>query len=532
MSNANIVQPAWANRLTIIMFILALTIPPGILIFSPDKKISLTEKRALAEKPERSLLFANLTAFRNQAEAYVNDHIGFREAAITANSAVKVVLFGVSPNIWALIGKQRWIYFWGPSSNKLSAESDFQGLYKFTLQSLDKWYVNHMALVSKLHQQGIQYEMLVAPNKQSIHPEFLPYKIQQKAGETIFDQFTGYLKDKNILGFHDLRPQLSALKKNGKVYWRTDTHWNQNGFLPVYRHIVNWGRKYYPNIPEAKSDGMFDYEEMDTVGDLVGIVGYADYFTEPAILLRQRNICASKVRTIPLTNYGFNSEQNAIEYKCGAGKKKLLFIHDSFGIPLLPLLAEHFATTISVKHGTALELQDLIFDLKPDLVVYLRVERELSTSFPHHREMVNQYLAKQYLANGEHARYFALTPESVKCFNCTLKSSPSGLEIHADTTDPYIVIDKSALKDINTAITLKIVISNRVKDKLMILYTTRNEPNFSQDKSIIVRVNEGKNTLYVRIAPDSALAMLRIDPGRVKGLYLLQEAGFLQSDLF
>ena len=68
MSNANIVQPAWANRLTIIMFILALTIPPGILIFSPDKKISLTEKRALAEKPEKSLLFANLWLAVGQAK--------------------------------------------------------------------------------------------------------------------------------------------------------------------------------------------------------------------------------------------------------------------------------------------------------------------------------------------------------------------------------------------------------------------------------------------------------------------------------
>ncbi len=524
MSSEFIQQPLWSNKLTALVFVLLISLPILVSVVTSDEKISILEKRVMATMPEFSLMFSDLAEFRRRTEAYVSDHIGFRDAAISLNGAIKIVLFSVSPNIWVLVGKNKWLYYWGPNSIDYTPELNFQGVYRYRLRDLDNWYVSHLALLDDLNRQGIQYKMMIVPNKQSVYPEYLPYKIRQKAGKTVLDQFAGYLEDKNIPEFHDLRAELTALKPKGMVYWRTDSHWSHLGFVHTYRKIMRWARTHYPEISPAKTDDMFELESLIAVGDLVGMIGYVDYFNEDAILLTQRSSCASRDGEVSMEKYG--NGQMASLYKCDTGNRKLLFIHDSFGALALPLMTQHFANTMSVENGTPLELRQLISDFSPDLVVFLRVERELPTVFPYQEELVNHYLETSFEKTAGQAKQLELSPASLNCLNCRLQTSPGGLEIHAETNDPYVVFNTDRIKHINKSITLKIVISHNRPDRLAVFFTTDNSDTYSKDKAALIYVKQGINTIYLRIPTDSPLAQLRIDPGEEKETFILNEVSY------
>ncbi len=515
-----------SDRLLVTMFLAAISLPLVLSVLSTDKSVSESEKRTLAPKPVVSQLFSDFDVYRNSVEDYWEDHIGLRELLITGYSAIKVLVFKVSPNDLALLGRDKWIFYWGGGSNNYTADRDFSGRHKISRARLDGWYIHHMATLEHMRTKGAEYALFIAPNKQSIHPEFLPYKIRQKSGKTILDQFTEYLEGKNVEGFYDLRADLLALKQSGPVYMRTDTHWNHEGYVLAYRKIIEWARQHAEGIPVSRSDQDFELEHIpEMTGDLGGMVGFASYFAEPSALAALKVPCAEQVENIPLQKYGAEPQKQARRYRCKAATKRLLFIHDSFGRWVAPLLAEHFKETITSNFGSPIVLEELIEEFQPDIIVNLRVERQLLSLFPDYPGVTEDFIESKFEQGNQTIHKVQLQPEIVQCVNCDLRQNENGLEILSHSEDPFLEFDVPSLQNAGLEATVKVSVKSEQPDELKLYFATEDSPVFSEDNAVSSPIQKGANTIYLRIAAESPFKSLRLDPGMNKGLYYLNYLG-------
>jgi len=515
-----------SDRLLVALFLAAISLPLLLSVLSTDKSISESEKRTLAAKPVTSQLLSDFEGYRNSAEDYWGDHIGLRELLITGYSAIKVLVFNISPNDLALLGKDKWIFYWGGGSNNYTADRDFSGRHKISRTRLDGWYINHMATLDHMRAKGAEYGLFIAPNKQSIHPEFLPYKIRQKSGKTILDQFTEFLEGKNMEGFYDLREGLLALKQSGPVYLRTDTHWNHEGYVLAYRKIIEWARQHADGIPVSRSDQEFELEHIPAMtGDLGGMVGFASYFAEPSSLATLKAPCAEHVENMSLEKYGAEPQKQARRYRCKTATKKLLFIHDSFGRWIAPLLAEHFKETITSSFGSPIVLEEFIEGFQPDIVVNLRVERQLLSLFPDYPGVTEEFIKSKFEQGSQTIHNIQLQSEIVKCVNCDLRQNKNGLEILSHNEDPSLEFDGPSLQNAGMDAIVKVSVKSEQPDELKLYFATEGSPVFSEDNVVSSPIQKGANTIYLRIAAESPFKSLRLDPGKSKGLYYLSYLG-------
>ena len=71
--------------------------------------------------------------------------------------------------------------------------------------------------------------LVIAPNKNSIYPEYMPGWVKLVSKQTRLDQLSGLLADEPGLEYVDGRLLLRPQKNTGPLYYRTDTHWTPLG---------------------------------------------------------------------------------------------------------------------------------------------------------------------------------------------------------------------------------------------------------------------------------------------------------------
>lgn len=222
------------NLFLICAFCLILLIPilDNIFHFSPIKQ--LFEKRLPAASPSLPQNLDETKKFPKNFENFFNDNYGFRKSLIFLNSKIMDNIFNESPSSRALIGKEGWLYF-----DNQSSLLDAQGLAKIDekkLQLAAKIFVQNWRKAKK---NNIDYLLVIAADKTTIYPEFLPDFIKYSTQNHRIDKFITALKneDKNF-PLLDLRPILLEAKKNEIIYQKTDTHWNKRGAHYGYSEIM------------------------------------------------------------------------------------------------------------------------------------------------------------------------------------------------------------------------------------------------------------------------------------------------------
>lgn len=217
-------------------FILLIPLFDNIFHFSPIKE--LFEKRLPASLPSLPQNLDEAKNFSKNFENFFNDNYGFRKTLIFLNSKIMDNVFNESPSSRALIGKDEWLFF----DNQKSL-LDAQGLAKIDenkLQFAAKIFVQNW---HKAQKNNINYLLVIAPDKTTIYPEFLPDFIKYSNKDHRIDKFIVALKteDKNF-PLLDLRPVLLEAKKQEIIYHKTDTHWNRRGAHFGYVEIM---KKFY-----------------------------------------------------------------------------------------------------------------------------------------------------------------------------------------------------------------------------------------------------------------------------------------------
>lgn len=235
--------------------------------------------------------------------------------------------------------------------------------------------------VSYLHAAGIDYLLVVVPDKQTIYMEHYPAHRREQQKDSLLDAVLAHLPSEWRSHVLDLRAPLLAAKSEGQVYWRTDTHWNYAGGWVGYQAI----RAFLERAPAASSTMPPIMPWGNVSGDLAYMIGLPARFSEPSFALRPDSawLC---VRTLTGEMPSWDPLSQTL-YCPSAGLGSVAVYHDSMMLVLRPWLSREFRVSRWVR-GREWNLDALAAD-KPELLIDEIAERNLpalaDTSFLQHR---------------------------------------------------------------------------------------------------------------------------------------------------
>lgn len=320
--------------------------------------------------PDLPTSLATLRRFAKRAEKHLDDSFGFRSQLVTAHSLVHRAL-GVSGSPKYILGKRGWYYH-----REIEDVLDqARGISHFSPPELERWIATMEARQRGLAAQGIDFLVVIAPNKHAIYPEYLPDWATQ-VGVTRYEQLRARLADSalQVLDAHEI---LRRAKASEPVYFRTDGHWNDLGAFLVYREILAWIQARHPEV-EGLERSDFELRWVDrSVGTISRGLNLLGFETEPVpeLALLEPSKVVRKSISGPGPPWGggkiFVSETDRPELP------DVLFIRDSYSEPLANFLQESMNRTLRIHHrGGRFDWSDIARH-QPDIVIYEMVEREL-----------------------------------------------------------------------------------------------------------------------------------------------------------
>lgn len=345
------------------VFIIILFLPSVSTTLGFNIDESLNENRAKATKP---VFNGDSVKYIKKYYKYFKDNFTGRNECIRIYNNFKFSILGEStvPDR-VLIGKDNYL-FYSKSKDEKTIE-DYQGLISVSGQQINEIYHNLKNLNQWLSDNGIDFYLIIAPDKQTIYPEKMPDYIS-RGNLSSADRIIPYLVNNNI-NVIDLRGTLTKARLfNDELYYKTDTHWNTLGAYVGYREIVkNLYMKNSIVSPVQINLKNIKFTEYITGGDLFTMLGIKDYkFFRDAILHYKKNY-----KTIESTDKLIITEGPAVYPRC-------IIYRDSFGAALQPLLSNNFSYASYISGSKIFEVnRDYVLKTKPDVLLVEIVERHL-----------------------------------------------------------------------------------------------------------------------------------------------------------
>ncbi len=329
-----------------------------------------------ARKPTlSSLSLRGIRDYQKKYGMYFVEHFGFRNGLVRLNTLINMRFLHVSPSARVVLGRESWLFYDDPRDGV--SLRDFRGGARFSDTDLQKARGKVIQLRQGLEKRGIKFLIVVAPNKHTIYPEYLPHDSRgQRRAITRLDQMAVALKGTGA-DFIDLRAALWAKKNSGQLlYSRTDTHWNPLGAFVAYEEIMK----------EVLSKGLkadtlrfseFQVECRDTRadGDIARLINASDLSPDSEVVMRPLNPFRAITANVRQRYTSEPGRETIARERQGRNQAKLLMFRDSFATALIPYLSESFSRSVYVW----VDKVDfsMVDDEKPHLVILEMAERLL-----------------------------------------------------------------------------------------------------------------------------------------------------------
>jgi hypothetical protein len=317
----------------------------AILLFIPCILFLNTLNNQKASEEEKPQTFkAKISAY----ETLLTDSLTLKRELISYYYYIKTKILketNITPTV--IQGSDNWLYYSGDgdgyaiesyTGQQIIADTSLLKI-KHNLENQQKW----------LKKRNIDFYIIMCPNKQTVYPEYFPYK----KGITVADQILSYLKKNTDLKIIDLREALIKAK-DGKhfLYYKTDSHWTSYGGFTGYTEIFNQLSADYPDLkPLPITDYKVVLKEVEG-NDIAEMVNLEKYFKD--------------------YKYNFELINNR-----NLTKKNAVLFHDSYYKFLRPFFENHFNVTERPHQWNSFDYK-VIEDTKPDIVIYEVVERYLT----------------------------------------------------------------------------------------------------------------------------------------------------------
>ena len=357
----------YSSMVYAVAFVLLLALPLLFLPFFDDSERS-SEKRVPVAFPSPSNDFGD---FPRGFEKWFEDHFGFRSAMIRfyRQSRFELGLLDSVNNV--VRGKDNWLYYSGDGRG--DTIQAYTGANGFSESELDRLQLYFETWGKWLEGQGVTFLVLVAPDKVSLYPEFLPSRIEKSPYGTRVEGFLERMSKSDFPIVFPLDELIEAKIGESQLYYKLDTHWNAKGAFVAYSALAR-------ELPESVRLFEADIEFNSSVrsgGDLTNLLGIKSDWEDVAytILLNQGDWATD------VSNSDF--AENRIHRFSGNDPTlpTALVFHDSFMEPMKSMLARHFSESI-FSPDKALN-RDLILELQPNFVIVESTERGLHTYLRH-----------------------------------------------------------------------------------------------------------------------------------------------------
>lgn len=276
------------------------------------------EKRDLSAFPE----FVNEgeinSEFFNEFDAYLLDNFNFRNELVEINTILHEKIFNVSSEEQVILGSDDWLYFEKTSMDysKLNTLTDVEILQI-------KQCIEMMKEYAELN--GSEFRFTIAPNKNSIYPDNMPYNYLQKETSSNLELLENILDNSSYVSL------FNVLKNTDEItYLKRDSHWNNYGAYLGFAAIMNsFGVDIGFTIEKEEIRNEF-------IADLEGML-----YPNGGELDEQIYYTFNK--DFDFTSRFKTMDDLSITTVCNEAHNSIMVYRDSFGNALLDYFARQFA---------------------------------------------------------------------------------------------------------------------------------------------------------------------------------------------
>lgn len=324
----------------------------------------LLDNRPLHEKPTR--LDKN---FSRDYEAYYNDTFAGRKKLLKKYGKIQYKL-GIDNGI-TIQGQKGWAFYDSAKVPDGYTLIDYFGEVRFSEDELRQMASGVEKARQFYARRGIDYMIVVAPNKEAMYSEYMPERLQKqrKSEQSRMDLAVEYLQKHTKVKILNFKEALTAAKQKMpmEIYFPLDSHWNEVGGYIGYSAMADYLNKFgyhlpvTPLRPEMVSIAGSQKSDLDVAG--IKDTNYRVSFLD-----------GMPVKCLKDEDHGF---MLVYENPQAPVKKTLFMIRDSFGMGLVPYLNKAFARTVYAhnKHNKRPQLEALLNEYHPDIMVDELVER-------------------------------------------------------------------------------------------------------------------------------------------------------------
>jgi len=365
-----------ADTMLIVLFVVAISVPFADMVFRFDTTPS-AEQRTMSPAPTFALNVDALKQLPKQIKDWMGDHFGLRHFMIHQHGLIMARWIGVSSTTQVVMGKQdpsasqplagQWLYYAMGNTNNYALHRK-----PMSEEQLEIWRRILTRRRDWLRERGARYIFVIAPNSQSIYPEFLPDSMQGVSQRTRTDDLIEYIRKTTDIEMIDLRQALLEAKKvkpEERLFMRTDTHWNDLGSFRAYEYLMQKLKVHYSSLKPLKMNQFEIVKQTTQGGDLAGLLGGRDLFLEDRIDMVPRapfELRVARERHMEAKVRAFAPDPDGI---------RLVMFRDSFGDAMMSYLAEHCSK--SYFQWTDRFHEDAIVQEKPNMVITQMIERLL-----------------------------------------------------------------------------------------------------------------------------------------------------------
>lgn len=354
----------------VVLFLLLISYTLLSFIIKSDSKIDEVSMTNKTLKPDDTFTLAKV---KKIIEDHFENNITYKPHfyKYISNFEINYLKRSIKPNK-VICGDEDWLFLGSDFSDVIEETNCIEN---FDVKEIEVIKNKIIALRAKLNKHDIEFVIVAAPNKHTIYPEHLPFKIS-KSGETKLDQ----LSKTKILGFIDLREILKNNKKRNRLYYKADTHWNAFGGLYGYRKIVDYLNTNFHFQLDVLSDDQifFDtiYRKQLDLAKMIRIEREEENIKirikkskshTPIEVTYNRDYPNYKQKRYQAIYKNENCQESCID--------KVLFFRDSFGAEIINYLSYN-TKELNVFQTQYLDLKYII-DQKPKLVIFEIVERRI-----------------------------------------------------------------------------------------------------------------------------------------------------------
>lgn len=205
------------------------------------------------EKPRFSLSKITSLEFQQKTEEYQNFNFGFRSFLIRLRNSINYLFFKDIAVSDQIEGKNGFIYSVGSIERNITG-SAYNGKEKnnSTILQLKN-------IVDILEKKNVSVVLVLAPSKESIMPENLPWQyINVKKNGSDYDDFLSYLNKYNI-PFIDFNSHFKSIKSEFQypLFTKTGFHWSVYGASLAHDSLVAYLQKMVSySIPKYIRSGV------------------------------------------------------------------------------------------------------------------------------------------------------------------------------------------------------------------------------------------------------------------------------------